>query len=82
MDLDAPYRVNPREPFEVLVHRSERGEGCLLGTPDVVRFVRALAMHATVRDALDAAELAATTRARVVAALEHLAATGVIVAAP
>ncbi|MEU7784463.1 MULTISPECIES: mycofactocin biosynthesis chaperone MftB [unclassified Amycolatopsis] len=82
MDLDAPYRVNPHEPFEVLVHRCEHRDGCLLGTPDVVRFVRALAMHATARDAIDAAELGETTRARVVAALEHLAATGVIVAEP
>lgn len=82
MDLDAPYRVNPRGPFEALAHQCERREGCLLGTPDVVRFVRDLVMHATARDALDAAELSETTRARVVAALEHLAATGVIIADP
>ncbi|WP_439380146.1 mycofactocin biosynthesis chaperone MftB [Amycolatopsis lexingtonensis] len=82
VDLDAPYRVNPREPFEALAHHCERRDGCLLGAPDVVRFVRELAMHATARDALDAAELGETSRARVVAALEHLAATGVIVAVP
>ncbi|WP_290060075.1 hypothetical protein [Amycolatopsis solani] len=82
VDLDAPYRVNPRVSPEALDHRCEHREGCSLGTPDVVRIVRALAMHATARDALDSAEFSQTTRARVVAALEHLAATGVIVATP
>ncbi len=47
-----------------------------------MRFVRALAMHATLGDALDAAELGGTRRARILAALEALAATGVIVAEP
>ncbi|WP_072479052.1 hypothetical protein [Amycolatopsis australiensis] len=78
MDLDAPYRVNPHEPFEALAHRC----ACLSGAPDVVRFVRDLAMHATARDALDAADLGETSRARVVAALERLAAAGIIVAEP
>ncbi|WP_329047106.1 hypothetical protein OG738_33515 [Amycolatopsis sp. NBC_01488] len=82
MDLDAPYRLNPLQPLGALAHRCERPERCLLDAPDVVRFVRALAMHATARDALDAAELGETSRARVVAALEHLAAAGVIVADP
>ena len=80
MDLDAPYRLNPLVPLDALVH--EHRDGCLFSTPDVVRFARALAMHATARDALDAAELAETSRARVVAALEHLAVAGIIVTDP
>jgi hypothetical protein len=47
-----------------------------------VRFVRALVMHASLRDALDAAELGGTRRARILAALEALADTGLIVADP
>jgi hypothetical protein len=82
VDLDAAYRVNPRTGLDGSDHRCERRERCSLGTPDVVRFVRALVMHASVRDALDAADLGGPSRARVVAALEHLAATGVIVTAP
>ncbi|MCR6482516.1 hypothetical protein M8542_06785 [Amycolatopsis sp. OK19-0408] len=82
VDLDAAYRLNPRAALDVLSHSCEHRERCSLGTPDVVRLVRALVMHASVRDALDAADLAGTSRARVVAALEHLAATGVIVASP
>ncbi|GAB3145028.1 mycofactocin biosynthesis chaperone MftB [Amycolatopsis sp. NPDC004378] len=81
MDLDRAYRLNPGRP-EPLGHQCERREECLLGSPHVVRVVRALAMHATVRDALDAAELGEACRARMVAALDHLAAAGVIVADP
>ncbi|MGW5721244.1 hypothetical protein ACWEVP_34055 [Amycolatopsis sp. NPDC003865] len=80
MDLDAPYRLNPLASLDALVHQY-RG-GCPFSTPDVLRFARALAMHATARDALDAAELAETSRARVVAALERLAAAGIIVTDP
>ncbi|MGK3202315.1 hypothetical protein [Amycolatopsis sp. MEPSY49] len=80
MDLDASYRMNPLVTLDALVH--ERREGCLLDAPDVVRFARALAMHATARDALDAAELAETSRARLVSALAHLAAAGIIVTDP
>ncbi len=79
MDLDAAYRLNPCTALDILAHCCERRERCSLATPDVVRFVRALVMHASVRDALDAADLGGTSRARVVAALEHLAAAGVIV---
>jgi hypothetical protein len=79
MDLDAPYRLNPLVSFDSLAHGCEHRERCLVGAPDVVRIVRALAMHASARDALDAAELGETTWTRIVTALEHLAATGVIV---
>ncbi|WP_372664917.1 hypothetical protein [Amycolatopsis kentuckyensis] len=82
VDLDAAYRLNPHIALDAAAHCCERRERCLLGTPDVVRFVRALVMHASVRDALDAADLGGTSRARVVAALDHLAATGVIVLVP
>lgn len=59
VDLDAPYRLNPLVPLRLdeIAHHCERRETCLLGSPDVVRVVRTLAMHASVRDALDAAEL-------------------------
>lgn len=84
VDLDRPYRLNPRPagPLETLEHHCDRRERCFLASPDVVRIARTLAMHATVRDALDAAELGEAGRARMIAALEHLAATRVIVADP
>jgi putative mycofactocin binding protein MftB len=83
VDLDPPYRLNPLvalrpEPFGALAYHAGGRTLSFLDCPELVRFVRALAMH----DALDAAELGGTRRARILAALEALAATGVIVAEP
>jgi putative mycofactocin binding protein MftB len=87
MDLDGAYRLNPLvalrpEPFGALAYHAGDGKLSYLACPELVRFVRALVMHASLRDALDAAELGGTRRARILAALEALADTGVIVADP
>jgi putative mycofactocin binding protein MftB len=87
VDLDTPYRLNPQvalrpEPFGALAYHTGSRTLSFLDCPELVRFVRALAMHATLGDALDAAELGGTRRARILAALEALAAAGVIVVEP
>ncbi|WP_284748816.1 mycofactocin biosynthesis chaperone MftB [Amycolatopsis sp. RTGN1] len=87
MDIDAAYRLNPLvalrpEPFGALAYHTGNRKLSYLTCPELVRFVRALAMHASLRDALDAAELGGTRRARILASLEALADSGVIVVDP
>jgi putative mycofactocin binding protein MftB len=87
MDLDVPYRLNPQvalrpEPFGALAYHSGNRELSFLGSPDLVEFVRRLACHASRRDALEVAELGEARRARILAALEALADSGVIVVDP
>jgi putative mycofactocin binding protein MftB len=87
MDLDVAYRLDPQvalrpEPFGALAYHSGNRELSFLGSPDLVEFVRRLACHASLRDALEVAELGEARQARILAALETLAATGIIVADP
>jgi putative mycofactocin binding protein MftB len=87
MDLDAAYRLNPQvalrpEPFGALAYHSGNRKLSFLEYPDLVAFVRELATHASLRDALDAAELGETRRAGFLKALESLVATDLIVEDP
>ena len=87
MDLDVAYRLNPQvalrpEPFGALAYHFGNRKLSFLKSPDLVVFVRELATHASLRDALDAAELGETRRASFVAALESLVATDMIVEDP
>jgi mycofactocin biosynthesis protein MftB len=87
MDLDRPYRLNPQvalrpEPLGALAYHAGNRKLSFLGSPDLVEFVRRLAWHASLRDALEVAELGEARGARILAALEALAATGIIVVDP
>ncbi|MFG1646356.1 mycofactocin biosynthesis chaperone MftB [Amycolatopsis sp. NPDC049252] len=87
MDLDAAYRLNPQvalrpDPFGALAYHFGHRRLSFLRSPDLVAFVRELATHASLRDALDAAELGETRRARFLTALETLIASDLIVVDP
>jgi putative mycofactocin binding protein MftB len=87
VDLDVAYRLNPQvalrpEPFGALAYHFGNRKLSFLKSPDLVEFVRGLACHASLRDALDVAELGETRRASFLAALESLVATDMIVEDP
>jgi len=67
-----PHVALRPEPFGALAYHYDTRRLVFLKHPDVVRVVRALADHDTVRDALDACEIAPARHASFAAAIAGL----------